>query len=75
MRLYAGKNIAMLGFAYKYDTSDCTESPAIDIAEVSRLLLLFFYFFLRLYPTIYIAEVAYCLFFLKIREWGACVRN
>ena len=60
MRLYAGKNIAMLGFAYKYDTSDCTESPAIDIAEVGRLLLHFF--FLRLCPTIYIEEVAYCLF-------------
>jgi hypothetical protein len=56
----------MLGFAYKYDTSDCTESPAIDIAEVRRLLSQFYFFiFLRFCPTIYLAEVAYCLFYLK----------
>ena len=28
-----GKKIALLGFAYKPDTSDCRQSPAIDIAE------------------------------------------
>ena len=28
-----GKKIALLGFAYKPDTSDCRQSPAIDIAH------------------------------------------
>ena len=28
-----GKKIALLGFAYKPDTSDCRQSPAIDIAQ------------------------------------------
>mmetsp|Transcript_45156 Transcript_45156/g.66218 ORF Transcript_45156/g.66218 Transcript_45156/m.66218 type:complete len:483 (+) Transcript_45156:78-1526(+) len=31
-----GKKIAMLGFAYKPDTSDCRQSPAIAIAKAMR---------------------------------------
>lgn len=36
----SGKKIAVLGFAFKKDTSDTRETPAIDVCKVSFQIIL-----------------------------------